>query len=467
MTTIASRTRTSGRNAEADPVGSALRTERTVSLIRVCVLAVVLSVYLSSLGIRRVPGPAAIAVLLFAVVYAFAGVLIAATNEGSSLSLRLATLLIDLGLITLWIQATGGDQSEFWTLYLIVIVATGLRFGMLETIAVSIGLAGLHSAALVTGGLETSQLYRPTLLIMVGFAVGVLSRQRAEHRRRSLEIEVVAESRARQLGRERAEVARLRRVDLARSEFIGVAAHELRTPLAAILGVLSTLKGHAPVLDDRVRVELIEGAEAQAERLSRLVEDLLTISRIEDGVLRLSMTEIDARALIGEAAQASATNERLALELDGAGSVVCDADAVIRVLTNLLDNARKYSPDGAPIVVTVSNEEERVRFGVRDAGPGIEPDDREAVFERFRRADRSGKPGAGLGLYICRGLVQAHGGELQVGESPEGGAEFSFWLPRRLPGEHSVAVGRSEDAPAPEPIAVDVSHVTAPAAHAR
>jgi signal transduction histidine kinase len=271
-------------------------------------------------------------------------------------------------------------------------------------------------------------------------------------------MEAIAESRARQLGKERAEVERLRKVDLARTEFVGVAAHELRTPLAAILGVLSTLKEHGAVLEDRVRVGLIDGAEAQAERLTRLVEDLLTVSRIQDGVLRLSMEHVDLRELIADAGRASGAAERLRLEPDAPTWVVCDADAIVRVLTNLFDNARKYSPEGTPIDVRVGGDDRRVTVDVRNAGSGIAPEDREAIFERFRRADGSGAPGAGLGLYISRGLVRAHGGELEVGDAPEGGAALTFWLPVLDPGEREVSVGPSDD----DAIAPDVSHITVP-----
>jgi signal transduction histidine kinase len=100
-------------------------------------------------------------------------------------------------------------------------------------------------------------------------------------------------------------VERLRRVDLKRSEFVAVAAHEFRTPLAAVIGVLSTLKTHGDDLEDDVKIELIDGAQAQAERLTRLVEDLLTASRIEDGVLRLHPEVVKPRALVAEAERAS------------------------------------------------------------------------------------------------------------------------------------------------------------------
>ena len=467
MSTLASRTPAARPPPEGGRRLSALRTERSIALIRVTVLAVVVAVYLSGIGIRSSLGPPALAILAMACVYAFACLLWLARDEVVSFRTQLATLLIDIALVTLWIQATGGARSQFWTLYLIVVASVGLRFGMMETLGVAAGLAILHVSVLMGAeGVEpTDLIYRPTLLVVVGFAVGVLSYQRSVQRRERRALANLAQTREHELGEERAEVARLRRVDLARTEFVAVAAHEFRSPLAAIIGVLSTLKTHGESLQPYVRDELIDGASDQAERLARLVEDLLTMSRIEDGVLRLSMEPVDARDLISDAVRSSGTAGRVHIQLGRVDPVVRDVDAVIRVLTNLLDNARKYSPEGAPIMLSLAQDDERVRISVRDSGEGVPEEDRAAVFERFRRREGSGKPGAGLGLYISRGLVQAHGGEMSVSDAREGGAEFSFWLPRRLPGPHAVAVGPpSADE---ELSASDVSAVTAAAGGSR
>ncbi|HEU4832539.1 MAG TPA: ATP-binding protein [Actinomycetota bacterium] len=459
MSAKAARTQVPDGDEGSGSLPSVLRTKRTIALLRICVLAVVTVLSLNSVGIRTAAGPAALILLFDAFVYALACLVLSTRGGEASPWRRAVTLAIDVALITAWIEVTGGGRSEFWTLYLIVIAAVALRFGIVETVGVAVGLAVLLLAQLVEHGvLWTSRLYRPTLLLVAGFAIGVLSLQRADQRQKRFEMEAIAESRARQLGRERAEVARLRKVDLARTEFVGVAAHELRTPLAAILGVLSTLKEHGAVLEDRVRVDLIDGAEGQAERLTRLVEDLLTVSRIQDGVLRLSMEPVDLGDLIADAARASGTAERLRLGPDAPAQVVCDADAIVRVLTNLFDNARKYSPEGTPIEVRVTRDDRRVTVDVGNAGSGIAPEDREAIFERFRRADGSGAPGAGLGLYISRGLVRAHGGELEVGDVPHGGTRFTFWLPVLDPGEREVSVGPSDD----DAIVPAVSHITVP-----
>ena len=463
----ATETRTNDTDAGVAParLSTVLRTKRTIAALRICVLAVVLVIFLGSDGIRSDTGPGAVAILIGASVYALVSLMISALGEGSSVPGRGVTLALDVALVTAWVFATGGGESEFWTLYLIVIVAVALRFGIVETVGVALGLAVLNVIVLAQGGgMWTLRLYRPTLLLVAGFAVGVLSLQRVDQRQKRAQMEAIAESTARQLGRERAEVERLRAVDLARTEFVGVAAHELRTPLAAILGVLTTLKDHGAALDDEVRVELIEGAESQAERLSRLVEDLLTVSRIQDGVLRLAMMPVEADDLIADAARASGTRDRLRRQVVPSGPIVCDADAIVRVLTNLFDNARKYSPADTPIVVSVTANERRARFEVRDAGRGVAEADREAIFERFRRADDSGAPGAGLGLYISRGLVRAHGGELEVGDAPEGGASFSFWLPVVAPGEHEVAIRPDERAGPLAAFPPDVRSVTVPTA---
>ncbi len=450
MSTLATPATTPSSGARGSTV-PALRTERSVSLIRLSVVAVVIVVYVSLLGMRPTSS-LAFGVLGLATVYTLWGLF--ATAGEASFRLRLTTLSVDITLVTLWVQATGGAQSEFWTLYLIVIASVALRFGPVETVGAAAGLAVLHAALIASevGPDSPDVFYRPAIMAVAAFAMGILSYQRAVSRREGQALQVLADTQTEELGQERAEVARLKRVDMARSEFVAIAAHEFRTPLAAVIGVLGTLKVHGPLLDPETRDELLDGAAAQAERLARLVEDLLTISRIEDGELHLVMERTDARTLISEATRASGTAGRVHVELGRVEPLVCDADAVIRVLTNLLDNARKYSPESAAIVLSVSRDAEGVRFGVRDAGAGVAAADRDAVFERFRRVDGSGKPGAGLGLYISRGLVAAHRGTMGVRDAREGGAEFWFRLPHGRDDE--VAPGRRVPPQA-------VNHVTA------
>src|SRR5581483_8177637 len=237
---------------------------------------------------------------------------------------------------------------------------------------------------------RTSLLARPPLMLITGFAVGVLARERRLDERQREALARIAEESSAALAEEQALVARLRQVDLATTEFVAVASHEFRTPLAAIIGVVDTLRPH--------------GAELQP---------------------------VHPQRLIYEAVQASGTADVVSIKTGGVERVVCDADRIVRVLTNLLDNARNYSPAGGTIFMAMSEDEGAVTFSVRDEGPGVLAAHREEIFERFRRLmDGSQKPGAGLGLYISRCLVEAHGGEIGVREGQGGGAEFVFTLPK-------------------------------------
>ena len=307
------------------------------------------------------------------------------------------------------------------------------------------GLAILHEAFLLGARRVEWQplVYRPMIIIIFGFAVGALSYQRAAHHRERRAVERIAEARARALGREREEVARLRQVDLARTELMAVAAHELRTPLAAILGVLDTLRDHGGALADEVRAELIDGAEGQAERLSRMVEDLLTMSRIEDGVLRLSMVEIDPRDLVDDATVAAGRQGQVMVEVGAVGSVVCDVDAMVRVLTNLIDNAGKFAPPGEMIT--------RRRVAGRGARVLRRPRSRPGHPARGAGVGLRSLPSPGRRVGAGRGSRSVHRAGSRPGarrrargrRRSRGGAELSFWLPSRDPGEHAVDVGRS------------------------
>jgi hypothetical protein len=152
---------------------SVLRTKRTIALLRICVLAVVTVLSLSSAGIQTVAGPAAPVLVFDAFVYALTCLVLSTRGGEASPWGRAVTFAIDVALITAWIVVTGGGRSEFWTLYLIVIAAVALRFGIVETIGAAVGLAVLLLAQLVEqGALWTSKLYRPTMLLVAGFAIG-------------------------------------------------------------------------------------------------------------------------------------------------------------------------------------------------------------------------------------------------------------------------------------------------------
>ena len=426
--------RTSGAGA---PRGSLSleerRTERSIAVVRMAVVAVVAVIYLSSTGIRPAVRPLALSVLVLAAVYAFWSLLAHPDETMSTNRFQAATLLVDATLITLWCVATGGTNSDYWTLYLIALTAVAMRFSLMETFFAALGLAVLYVIVLsINGGASTAaSMSRLLLLLIAGFTLGVMAQQRRTHQVQRELLAQIAEDRSQALAEEQALVARLREVDLAKSEFVAVAAHEFRTPLSAILGVLSTLRTHGHGLDPSLREELLVGAETQAQRLARLVDDLLTVARIEDGALRVDMQPVEADWLVSHAIQVSRTGDRVRADLGGVHTIRCDADQMVRVLTNLIDNARKYSPPGGAIFVTVAEGPSTVSVSVRDEGPGIPKERRAEVFDRFRRlGEKPQKPGAGLGLYITRSLVEAHGGTIRVDEAPGGGADFNFTIPQ-------------------------------------
>jgi signal transduction histidine kinase len=426
------------KDRPARPGGfDALRTERWVALVRFTVIAVVVGIHMLSGEILTSSGPVVIALLVLALTHATWSLVASRRASEPSFTSRTLSLLIDVYLVTTWVVMSDGAMSDYWALYLIVVVSAAMRFDLGQTMVIAIGMVALYGGLVIVDDRLPPELvlHRTSLMVITGFAVGILSQQRLVHRRvgQALEAEVVV--RSRELDEERAEVERLKRVDVAKSEFVAVAAHEFRTPLAAVIGVLSTLKEHGSVLTPEDRLELIDGATSQANRLARLVDDLLTVARIEDGILRLTLEPVEPRHLLAEAAQVSGMTGRLVIQIGRLGHVRCDQDAIIRVLTNLLDNARKYSPADSKVHISVTLEGDMMRFTVSDEGSGIPEEERTEIFERFRRLEGGKtKPGAGLGLYICRGLVEAHGGTIRADNGPHGGAEMSFTLPRAVKG---------------------------------
>ena len=229
-------------------------------------------------------------------------------------------------------------------------------------------------------------------------------------------------------------LSRLREFDRLKDEFITIVSHELRTPLTSVYGAALTLERHT--LDaDRQRA-LLEIISTEAARLSRLLDDILWVSRLDSGRARPFITRVEPLPLAVDVVDATRTHlpHGLSLELlhdPTPPDVVADPDKLRQVLVNLVENAVKYSDEGR-IEVRLQRLNGTVRFSVRDEGPGIPPSQRERVFEKFYRLDPNmtrGVGGTGLGLYICRELIDSMHGHIWVESAPGEGSTFSFELP--------------------------------------
>ncbi len=238
------------------------------------------------------------------------------------------------------------------------------------------------------------------------------------------------------------DITHIRELERAREEFISVVAHDLRSPITVIAGYAGLLRDLPP--DRRGREQYrraVEGILSSTHRLEKMVGDLLDASRIEARRLTLTREPVDLAKLVREVvdrAAAITSGHPVKLQMRGGRlSVEADPGRLEQVLANLLSNAAKYSYPETEILVEAEPRPGEVMVSVTNQGPGIRPEDREAIFSRFHRAPgaAAGKvPGLGLGLYITRGLVEAHGGRIWV-ESEEGKtATFRFTLPAKAEG---------------------------------
>jgi PAS domain S-box-containing protein len=241
------------------------------------------------------------------------------------------------------------------------------------------------------------------------------------------------------------DVTRERRLERVRSEFVATVSHELRTPLASLHGAAITLREHDDLAGETQR-ELLDMIASQSQRLADLVEEILITGQLDSGSLRVSSEPFDAEELVHAVVHSArvrvGTGRTIQVELPTElPNVYGDAGRTRQVLSNLVDNAVKYSPDGSRIEITVDADEERVHFSVSDEGLGIPLTEQERIFEKFYRLDphhRRGVSGSGLGLYICRELVRSMNGRIFVESDLGRGATFKFDLPVAEPSETSA-----------------------------
>ncbi|MCB9596781.1 MAG: PAS domain-containing protein [Sandaracinaceae bacterium] len=226
------------------------------------------------------------------------------------------------------------------------------------------------------------------------------------------------------------------KAERAKDEFLSTVSHELRTPLASIHGALGLIEGGAAgEVSDKAH-ELVALGRRNTDRLLRLVNDLLDLKRLEAGRMKLRRRALDPAesvkaALDGLAVIAADAGVELEARGGTALSIWADPDRVVQVLTNLVSNAIKFSPEGSAVTVSIAHRARFVRFTVSDRGPGIPEDEQERLFSRFQQLDQSDArsiQGSGLGLAIAQAIVRQHGGEIGI-ESAAEGTTFYFELP--------------------------------------
>jgi len=281
--------------------------------------------------------------------------------------------------------------------------------GELRTIALS--ASGRAVGILALRGLPTSKNDRVVLTTFANDAA--LALERAQLREQALRSKLLEE------------------VDRFRQSLMGAVSHDLRTPLSTIKVASSTLSNRSASLSPGELAELYNLIEVESDRLTRLVSNLLDITRIEAGVFTVHSSPTSVQELVREAVNAmepTLSSHRVdSLVPTALPPVDVDSLLIGQVLINLLDNANRYSPVDGVITVEARREADRVVLSVTDQGPGIEPSQRQAVFERFTQLDKGGR--AGLGLTIAKTFVEAHGEEIWYEDGPNHGARFVFSLP--------------------------------------
>ncbi|MEP6468708.1 MAG: ATP-binding protein [Chloroflexota bacterium] len=225
----------------------------------------------------------------------------------------------------------------------------------------------------------------------------------------------------------------LRRADQAKSALLDAVSHDLRTPLASIMASAGSLLQRDVDWPEDERRSFSEAIEQEAQRLDRIVGNLLDLSRLESGTLEPDRGRYEPSALIHEVAgrlRPMIAPHPLRLELpEELPPVHLDYSEVDQVLSNLIENAAKYSPPEAEILVTATVRDRSLLVSVADGGSGISDEAMPRLFEPFFRAAGAGRGGSGLGLAVARGLVEAHGGRIWAENRPQGGASFTFEIP--------------------------------------
>jgi two-component system OmpR family sensor kinase len=314
------------------------------------------------------------------------------------------------------LRSTDDNLDRLLVVLALVIAAVLVVLGVVSWFVVRVGLLPLdrmgHTAGAIAGGDLSHRVES--------------SDPRTEVGRLGIALNAMLDRLERAFGEKEASEERLRR-------FLADASHELRTPLASIRGYAELFRMGAAREPAEVE-KAMRRIEDEAARMGVLVEDLLTLARLDE-VAAAPHVRVDLGSIVRDAVddtRATAPDREIDARVDGPAAVLGDADQLRQVLGNLLRNALVHTPPGAPIDVSVGLESGEVKLEVRDHGPGLPHGDPDALFERFWRSEggrERGKGGAGLGLAIVAAIVDAHGGRVEAANAPGGGARFVVRLP--------------------------------------
>jgi two-component system, OmpR family, sensor histidine kinase KdpD len=226
----------------------------------------------------------------------------------------------------------------------------------------------------------------------------------------------------------------LRNTEKLQTALLNAVSHDLRTPLVSVIGVLSSLQEKGMHLDDAAKMNLIQVARDEAERLNHLITNLLDVTRIEAGAIKISRQPSDVQDLVGTAleqvgSRAGTRPVNMVIPAD-LPFVSVDFGLIVLTLVNVLDNALKYSPDESPIDIKARQVGQQMQIEIADRGIGIPPQDLLHIFDKFYRIQRPDNvAGTGLGLSICKGIIEAHGGRIVAENRPGGGTIIRLVLP--------------------------------------
>jgi signal transduction histidine kinase len=293
-------------------------------------------------------------------------------------------------------------------------------------------------------------LYAAMAPILMWFVLGIVrtwvvqkEQAEAEVYRLNIELQQRVEERTRELSDQADELIvaneRLQELDRLKSEFVSLVSHELRAPLTNVRSAVELMEAGCPALNETC-TQMFDIVAEQISRLGRLVDDVLNVSRIEAGELSLTYSAVDIVQVAEQAVDDITTRQTghtfSRPDCPVHPQVWADADRLYEVVANLADNAAKYSPPHSEVFLEVYTEGQEAVISVSDSGPGIPPEEQGHIFEKFHRLDSGDAKetyGYGLGLYLCRRLVEAMNGRIWVESEPGRGATFRFTMPLIVP----------------------------------